>query len=313
MIGNKINLLNMKTVLITGGTGFLGSHIIEELLSQKYEVIALKRSSSNLSRCMNFVDKVRWICCDNIEDAEQEILNSHANLLIHAAWNGVKASDRDNWVEQEKNLSFLSALLEIVKKANITKIIALGSQAEYGNFEGVIDETHNCNPNSAYGANKVCASTIIKSFAEQNNISWYWIRIFSVYGPREERNWLIPATINNLLNLETMNLTPCEQRYDYLYTKDFANGILSVVNDGASKSGIYNMSSGQSIKIKDILTYIENKIAPKKNLLKIGALPYRLNQVMYMEGNSDKFFKAFNFIPTYNITQGLDETINYYK
>lgn len=313
MIGNKINLLNMKTVLITGGTGFLGSHIIEELLLQKYEVIALKRSSSNLSRCMNFVDKVRWICCDNIEDAEQEILNSHPNILIHAAWNGVKASDRDNWVEQGKNLSFLSALLEIVKKANITKIIALGSQAEYGNFEGVIDETHHCNPNSAYGANKVCASTIIKSFAEQNNIPWYWIRIFSVYGPREEKNWLIPATINNLLHLKTMDLTPCEQRYDYLYTKDFTNGIFRVVNNSNVESGIYNMSSGQSTKIKDILTYLENKIAANQNLLQIGALPYRPNQVMHMEGNSNKFFQAFKFNPTYNITKGLDETLNYYK
>lgn len=308
MTGNK-----MKTVLVTGATGFLGSHIAEELVKRGFQVVALKRSTSNLWRCKEFNEQIRWIDCDNLIDAESEIINSNPVILIHAAWNGVKASDRDNWIEQETNLSFLVSLLEIAKKAKISKIIALGSQAEYGNFEGYINEDYKCNPNNAYSSIKVCASTILKSCAEQNEIDWYWVRIFSVFGPREEKNWLIPATINNLLEKKMMELTPCEQKYDYLYIKDFASGILSIIEKTSAVSGIYNMSSSTSIKIKDILSFLEGKISPKQKLLHIGALPYRLNQVMHMQGNSDRFFQTFNFKPKSNIYEGLEETLDYYR
>lgn len=303
----------MKTVLITGASGFLGSHVAEELIKQGYKVVALKRKSSNLWRCESFKNHIQWINCDILTDAAPEIAACRPNILIHMAWNGVKATDRDNWNEQEKNLSFLISLLGIIKATSITKVIALGSQAEYGNYEGIVDENYPCNPTSAYGANKVCASVLLKSFAEQNKLDWYWIRIFSVFGPKEEKNWLIPATINNLLEKKEMQLTPCEQRYDYLYAKDFASGILSVVNEAKNISGIYNMSSGKSIKLKDILSFLENKLSPKHKLLQIGSMPYRSNQVMHMEGNSTSFFQSFNFQPTHSIYEGLEETITYYN
>lgn len=302
----------MKTILITGATGFLGSHIAEELINQEYEVVALKRSTSDLWRCSSFKDKIHWIDWDNLIEAESKIINYNPEILINAAWDGVKAEDRDNWIMQEKNLLLLASIFEIVKKTSISKIIALGSQAEYGYFEGSIDEKYLCNPISAYGANKLCASLLVKSFAEQNKIEWYWIRIFSIFGPREGKNWLIPTTINNLLGKKKMALTPCEQQYDYLFTKDFAQGILSVIKNKKSISGIYNLSSGKSTKIKEILAFLENRISPLEKFLQIGAMPYRPNQVMWMQGNSNRFFQSFNYQPTYSVFEGLEETINYY-
>ena len=303
----------MKTILLTGGTGFLGSHIAEELINHGYKVVALKRTTSNLWRCNSFKDQIQWINCENLIFAESEIIESNPDILIHAAWNGVKASYRYNWIEQEKNLTYLVSLFEIVKKTRISKIIALGSQAEYGDFEGSIDESFPCKPNSSYGANKVCVSVLLKSFAEENNIDWYWIRIFSVFGPREEKNWLIPATINTLLEKKEMLLTPCEQQYDYLYIKDFVAGILNIIKNKRNSSGIYNMASGVSIILVDILSFLEDRLSPGQKFLQIGALPYRSNQVMHMQGNSTLFFQTFNFKPSYSIYEGLEETVNYYK
>jgi nucleoside-diphosphate-sugar epimerase len=302
----------MKTILLTGISGFLGSHIAEELISQGFSVVGLKRITSNLWRCKGFYDQIRWINCENLFDIESEILKCKPEILIHAAWNGVKASDRDNWIEQERNLSFFVSLFEIVKKTSISKIIAIGSQAEYGVFDGIVDENYQCNPNTAYGATKLCTATLLKAFAENSKVEWYWIRIFSVFGPREDKNWLIPSAINNLLDKKEMALTPCDQKYDYLYTKDFALGVLSILNCTRNKSGIYNMSSGTSIKIKDILLFLETKLSPQQKLLQIGSLSYRPNQVMNMKGNSDLFFQTFNFKPTYTIFDGLEETVNYF-
>jgi nucleoside-diphosphate-sugar epimerase len=302
----------MQSILLTGATGFLGSHIAEELIALGFQVIVLKRSTSNLKYCNGFADQISWIDCDDLTFAQQEIIRLKPTVLIHAAWSGVKSHDRDRWSEQEKNISFLVSILELAKKVGIKKIIALGSQAEYGSFENIVNESYSCNPNSAYGAIKLCSSVILKAFAEQNNIDWYWIRIFSVFGPREDANWLIPSAIINLLNKKEMALTPCEQRYDYLYIKDFTSGILSIVKKDKDKSGIYNMSSGSNIMIKEILSFLEHRLSPKQKILKFGELAYRPNQVMNMQGNSDLFFQTFNFKPKFNVYDGLEVTINYY-
>jgi len=302
----------MKKILLTGITGFLGSDIAEELVNQGYSVLALKRESSNIWRCKNFKDKVTWINCDNLNDTESAIVDFKPEILVHAAWNGVRASDRDNWSEQQRNLFFLVSLLEISKKAGIKKVLALGTQAEYGIFNGIVDENYVCNPNSAYGAAKFCASVLLRTFAEQNSIDWYWLRIFSVFGPREEKNWLIPAAINNLLEKKEMALTPCEQKYDYLFTKDFVSGILSVIKCDDSKSGIYNMASGESIRLKGILEFLEERLSPNKKLFKFGALSYRRGQVMNMQSNSNLFYNTFGFHPRYSVFNGLEETMNFY-
>ena len=302
----------MKTILITGATGFLGSHLAEELLNQGFTVVALMRSTSNFWRCNAFMNKIRWINYDNLSCAEQEIINCKPEIMIHAAWHGVKATDRNNWIEQEKNLAFLVSLFEVVKKTTISKIIALGSQAEYGRFEGAVEEDYPLNPNCAYGVNKVCVSYLLKLFSEQNNIDWYWIRIFSVFGPREEKHWLIPAAIDNLLNGKEMKLTSCEQQYDYLYTKDFVAGIISVIRSTKSISGIFNMSSGLTVKLKDILLFLQKNLSSHQEFLKIGSLEYRPNQVMHMQGISDRFFQSFNFKPMFSVYEGLKETSDYY-
>ena len=203
-------------------------------------------------------------------------------------------------------------MLEISKKAGIKKVLALGTQAEYGIFEGIVDENYMCNPNSAYGAAKLCASILLRTYAEQNSFDWYWLRIFSVFGPREDKTWLIPASINNLLDKKEMALTPCEQKYDYLFTKDFVSGILSVIKCNDSKSGIYNMASGKSLRLKDILAFLEEKLSPKEKLLQFGALSYRPGQVMNIQGNSDLFNNTFGFQPKYSVFNGLEETINFY-
>lgn len=307
MTGNS-----MKTVLVTGATGFLGSNIAKELIDKGFKVIALKRNTSNLSRIKDFEDKIQWIDCENMNEAGSLIIDSKPDILIHAAWNGVKATDRDNIEAQEKNTTFSGSLFEIVKKTTITKIIALGSQAEYGHFEGAVVESYPLNPNSVYGAAKVRACEQLKSYAEENNIEWYWIRLFSVFGPGEDVGWLLPSAISHLIEQNEMLLTACEQKYDYLFTKDFALGMLKIVECKHNHSGIYNFSSNNSYQLKEILMALEKRLSPERKLLRFGELAYRPNQVMHMQGNSELFYRTFGFRPTYSIYDGLNETIDFY-
>jgi nucleoside-diphosphate-sugar epimerase len=303
----------MKRILVTGTGGFIGSHVAEQLLIQNFQVLGTKRKNSDLWRCKEFYKDINWIDTDNLIELEEKILDFKPEILIHTAWSGVNASDRDDWNLQFNNLDFFIKMLLYSKKAGISKIIALGSQAEYGNFEGIVSEKSNILPNSSYGTIKTCALQILKDFSNEYKIEWYWLRLFSIYGPKEDKNWLIPLVINNILSEQDIELTPCEQKYDYLYVKDLVKGILCVINNGDNLSGVFNLTSNSSIKLKNLLQKIEYKIRKNKSFLKIGKLGYRKDQVMHMEGNSDLFYKTFMFKPSYSIEEGLIETIDYYS
>lgn len=171
-------------ILLTGATGFIGSHIAEILLSNGFELILTKRSQSSLFNCTSFLNKVIFINTDNA-DWLIEVCNLTPSVIIHAAWNGVLSKDRDTWRSQLSNIDLVTKLLFIAEKCHVTKFIGLGSQAEYGLYSGVISEKCPINPTTEYGCLKIATSQQISSYCELNKINWYWLRIFSVFGERE--------------------------------------------------------------------------------------------------------------------------------
>lgn len=298
-------------ILLTGATGFLGSHIAESLISHKFELILTKRESSSFKNCQSFYSLVNWVSTDSALWIEK-IIELKPDIIVHAAWNGVSSLKRDDWKSQLTNIDFMYQLLKIAEKSSIKKFISLGSQAEYGQFEGKITEEYSLNPTSSYGAIKLAESELIKVFCTEHKISWYWLRVFSVFGERENGKWLIPSVIKKMLSeSKEMDLTLCEQQYAYLYVKDFADAITNVVIQDAN-SGIYNISSNNPILLKELLVFIRNNVNPDFNL-KFGALPYRSNQSMHIEGDSSKFNIAFGQINSSDFEKKLEQVINFYK
>lgn len=274
-----------KKVLITGITGFLGSQIAQELNDNGFELIAIKRNSSDLSRCSEFSENVNWI--DLSDNWEEQIIDLKPQIIIHSAWEGVGAVDRDNWQVQMNNLQLTLKLLSIAKEVNVEKFVGFGSQAEYGAFSGIIDEDYIIDPKSAYGLSKYLCSQTIKVFCEQNNMDWYWLRLFSFFGEKEASNWFIPTLIKNISENKPMDMTPGEQRYAYMYIGDLAAIIIKLVNSSAN-SGVYNLSSKQSVSLKEIVEKIINIINPIKPQVNFGAMPYRENQPMLIQGTVSK-------------------------
>lgn len=299
-----------KVVLLTGITGFLGSHIAE-YLSKNYIVVGLIRNSSELWRCEEIKNENIKLVNTDDHGYRQQLEAMAPGFLIHCAWGGVAAGDRDDWSSQVKNVGFTYNFLQLAKDLGIKCFIGLGSQAEYGTFSGSVDETHNCKPLSAYGAAKLATSIIVESFCTQNDLNWYWLRIFPMYGTREGLTWFIPSVIKNALENADMELTGCEQKYGYLYVKEFCRAIEKVLQSG-NHPGVYNLAANSSIRLRDVIEMIINKTKTTGSF-KFGALPYRKNQVMHMEGNSEKFFNTFDFLPVSDFETNMEELIQYYK
>lgn len=298
-------------ILLTGATGFIGSHLAEAFIEKGHELIVTKRTSSKLNKCQSFQSNVTWVNTDN-DFWIESVMKWKPNVIVHTAWNGVSSLTRDDWESQLTNIDFMYQLLKIAEINNIKKFISFGSQAEYGQFEGKITEEFPLNPTSSYGAIKLAASELLKVFCTEQQIDWYWFRIFSVFGEREDEKWLIPSTILKMLSVENeMDFTLGEQKYAYLYIRDFADSITKVITSKAP-SGIYNLSSDMVFSLKDILFMIRDRVNPNFKL-KLGALSYRPNQSMHMEGDSTKFINAFGKIDSSGFKIKLERVINSYR
>jgi UDP-glucose 4-epimerase len=300
----------MNKVLITGITGFLGFHIAEVLISRGISVVGLKRKNSDIWRCEEFKDKIEWVDILDNGSFINQLVNHSFDTIIHAAWMGVEANDRNNWTEQIKNVTFFVELLEAAKILEVKKIIFLGSQAEYGTINSKISEDFETNAQNAYAATKLACLEILKSFSSINNINWIWLRLFSVFGEKENTNWLIPSLIKSMLSKSETDLTLGEQKYAYLYVKDFAEIMTKIVIKDV-ESGIYNISSNEVRTIRSLMEDIKNIVNPEF-VLNFGVLQYRSGQSMHMEGDMQKLMAQIGKIEFSNYDIALQSTLNYY-
>jgi len=301
-------------ILLTGATGFIGSNIAKGLLDKGYEVFAIHRTSSSFEKCIPFKDQINWINTDN-SDWKESIKNTKPDQLIHAAWGGIEVADRNNWDIQIRNFWFSKELFELAKECSFKRVLALGSQAEYGAYGFKVNETTAPMPTDAYGSVKTLTANYLRNLFENSATEWYWVRIFSVFGEGENIAWLMPTVISKLLKNEPIQLTLCEQQYNYLYIEDFLNQFFSVFEYTKNKSGIYNLCNTESIALKDLLLQIANLIGVSSQLLQFGAIPYRPAQNLLIVGDNSKFKKCFSMQDEIQIglTNGLKKTIEYYK
>jgi nucleoside-diphosphate-sugar epimerase len=282
--------MNNRSVLITGISGFLGSQIAKQLLLDGYNLIATRRESTNLSRCEKFKSHINWIDLED-KDWQNKVIKFKPEIIIHSAWLGVSANDRDNWPVQFSNVEFVLNLLSVAKSCKVEKFIAFGSQAEYDVFSGVIDENYPIKPSSAYASAKVAVSQIINNYSTLNGFNWYWFRLFSFFGELEDDNWLIPTLIKRIHSLELMDMTPGEQKYAYMYVGDLAK-IVSKIVDFNLDAGIYNISASNAISLLELTKKILKIIKPISSQINFGAIPYRANQSMHIQGSTYKLETA---------------------
>ena len=297
-------------VLITGITGFLGSHLARHLLIHNFEIVAWVRRSSNMHRCIDFAEKINF-CYEEDENFELNIHKFNPSIIIHCAWIGVTSFERESLELQLKNLELTDKLINIAKGLNINKFICLGSQAEYGFIDGIVDESAETKPTSAYGKVKLLVLDKIQGYCSTNNLDWYWLRIFSVFGPGEDNNWLIPSLIQTMQKMESMDMTLGEQKYAYLFIDDFTHIIENIINRNA-QAGVYNICSPNALSIKELALKILNLLNPNFKI-NFGALPYRNKQSMLVQGNISKLIHQIGEIKFTDVNLALTKTIEHYK
>ena len=292
-------------IFVTGATGYLGYHIACQCLIEGHQILCLRRSTSNSLFEPEIEKKIQWVTM-NEDGWENIIITFSPDVLIHAAWGGVRGTERDDVFIQKQNIALSKYLFQIYP---FKQIIAMGSQAEYGFYKEVVSEDYYSKPETEYAKAKLESLGFLKNYCEQNNIEWQWLRVFTVFGEKQTGG-LIPLAISNCKNgVKSFDTTGGEQKYSYLYVKDFAKATCNVIGK-TGKSGIYNVSQPAEVHSnKNILETIN--IMMQSNLqYNYGALSYAKNQIMLMSGKVDKFERAFGKIPHTDFEVAMKKTIN---
>ena len=299
----------MARILVTGATGFLGASLLKGLKGN-YAIMATKRSSSSLFRLDCLTEKIQWVCTDERDWKDKAVVFA-PEVIIHAAWLGVEARERDDVLLQAGNIRLLEDLLDVAHRSGTASFIGFGSQAEYGEFSGVVTEDYPLAPTSEYGRTKVKCAAILRDFCEACGINWYWLRLFSFFGEGQGENWLIPSAIKHMLSGQEMALTEGMQKYAYFYARDLGNIIEKILSTNGLP-GIYNISGAESITIRELLERIRDKVTPSYALA-FGTLPYRNGQAMHMAGSFSRFTGQIGPVALTPFDNALDHTIDYYK
>ena len=188
-------------VLLTGATGFIGSHVLRRLLDdESLRIAVLVRAKSAAGRIQDLLDPIQWIEGDlaALGAAEAAIIDFAPDAVVHLAWHGVGNRLRND-DSQLQNLTGTLALLRIAHRAGTQHWIGFGSQAEYGPHNGIITEDAPTHPTTLYGVTKLSAGHYTRQLCGQCGLRYAWLRLFSAYGPKDDLNWMIPLVILKLL------------------------------------------------------------------------------------------------------------------
>lgn len=301
----------MASVLVFGASSFIGRNTCKELTESGHRVVAAHRLTTDLG----FLNSIgcETLLIDDITNFKSPIASENRDLQIDwcldFSWSGV-AGDSRNQTTQISNIERAMGNLQLSQKLGASKYIGIGSQAEYGPCQGTIDENKSTLPTTLYGASKLATYHLSKVFCESNNIQHHWMRIFSVYGPGDAPYWLIPSLIQNLHSGNSMNLTKGEQEWDYLHVSDAAKAVVAVL-EAQTSGGVYNLGSGKTIKIRDVVNMIANYLGYEKKI-EFGQVEYRPDQVMHLQADVRKLHSETSWIPKIDFQRGLAETVDFF-
>lgn len=302
----------MKSVIVTGATSFIGVSLTNQLIQKGFRVLAVVRPNSpNLYRLRESnALRVIELDMDGIMTLPKTV-SKKQDMFFHLAWEGTRTPYRDSSELQEKN--YICSMNAVAAAAALESgvFIGIGSQAEYGNFNGRADENYRTKPLTEYGKAKLKAFRDGSELANRLGMDYIWSRIFSVYGEYDYPSTLVMSCIRKMLNNEDIPLSHCVQKWDYIYVDDVASALCKLGEKGRNGE-VYNIASGFTRPLKQYVLEIRDIIGSSSKL-DFGAIPYDQEGPVNLEPVVDKLKNELNWITTTDFETGVKRVIQYMK
>ena len=278
-------------ILLTGATGFLGSALLKKLLEQRHEVIALKRSFSDLHRIKDEINSVKSYDTDKTPIKNVFLENKKIDIVIHTATCYGRKNETAPYIFQS-NSYFPLTIIDAASKNGVKTFINTGTMLPLAKTGPMHD----------YVLSK-------QQFIEWGRYYSHIIRFINmkldyIYGPFDDKTKLLPALIESCMkNAPDFNLTKGEQKRDFIYIEDVADAYMSIIGSETADFEEFEIGLGRSVSLKDAALKIK-ELTGSKIRLNFGAQPYRKDE--FMEGKTEiSKLLALGWTAKYDFENGI--------
>lgn len=313
--------LSNKSVLVTGGAGFIGSHLVDRLIKEKPANLVVVDNfylgkEANLQDAKSNFHNLKIMNMDASDQIgmEQLVKKERIDVIYNLAVIPLPMSFIEPCWMYRHNVDIALCVCELIREGYCKTLIHCSSSEVYGDCEyAPMDEEHPLNPTTAYSASKAATDHLVLSYCKSFGIDAAIIRPFNNYGSRQNKEnyaGVIPLTIKRILNGEAPAVYgDGEQTRDYVYVTDTAEAMVKVYDCPDSRGKAINIASGQEIKIKELIKLIAEYMGYSKPLTYEKA---RSGDLRRLVGDIDLARKMMGFTPTTDFDGGLKSTVEWF-
>lgn len=309
--------MDLKKIVVTGGAGFIGSHLIDNLLKSGHEIINIDNfdpfysesiKKKNISGHQNY--KSYTLVRADIRDKVilDSSIPSDTDTIIHlAAKVGVRPSINDSGVYQEVNVTGTHNLLEIAREKGIKQFIFASSSSVYGKNPNVPwkESDHVLLPISPYASTKVSGELLGHVYSHLFDLRFIALRFFTVYGPRQRPDLAIHKFFKLINRGEEIQIYgDGTTRRDYTYVEDIIQGVMAAITYDESNFEVINLGNSKNVELEKIVAIIEKRIDKKA---KKTYLPEKPGDVSLTWASIEKAQNLLGYKPKISISKGIEE------
>ena len=312
-----------ETVLITGGAGFIGSHLVERLVERGRQVVCLDNfdpyypaevKRRNLQEALSS-GCVRLVEAD-VRDREAlraVLTGERVGAIVHlAARAGVRPSLLDPELYLDVNVRGTLNLLAMARECNVPRVVFASSSSVYGLIEGKAREDGTpCHPLSPYGASKVAAEALCSAYAHTGGPSVIALRFFTVYGPRQRPDMAINRFTRLIAGGQEVGVHgDGHSLRDYTFVSDIVDGVETALEASLHGYHVFNLGRGQPVVLLDVIRLIEKGLETKA---KLRFVPQPLGEPPLTHADIGKAGAFFGYRPSVSIEEGIARYVRWFQ
>jgi len=304
--GQSANSFNQ--ILVTGGSGFIGHHLINALSDDpETRISVISRKDIHLPSGISLYK-------GDLRDpifVNECIMKCKPSTIFHLAANKERSPLFSAFSRglEDNLISSLNVFEAASKLEGLNSIVVLGTAEEYGNNNCPFVEDMREFPVSAYSFSKVCVTKLCEVVHFLYRMPVVIMRPSLAYGPGQSTDMFLPALIKSLIGNKAFPMTAGEQTRDFIYVSDLVDAIIKAAQSEKLIGSVTNVGSGSSVKLKDVALKVEQMLG-RSGVVQLGALKYRQGEIMEYVVDNSKIKELLGWFPKVSLEEGLMHTIN---